>query len=74
MSVTDQLDKLIEKLKGKETEVNQLCRKLGLCIDFTIALEAEAGYFPEVRLGKEEIGFMAGIGADIHFDFYIFDA
>lgn len=71
MSVTDQLEKMIKRLVGKEDSVNQLCKELNLHITFLVDIKADAGYFPVINLDKEVVAFIAKIGADIIMDFGI---
>lgn len=70
LSVTRRLQKIIGRLKGKEAVINQLCQELNLRVNFTVSIEVDLEYFPEIALEKEELAFMAKIGADIGFCFY----
>lgn len=70
MSAAQQLEEMIEKLKGREDAIHQLCEELGLTPGFFVSIDADVGYFPEVSLGKETVAFMEKIGADVDFDFY----
>jgi len=70
MSVSHQLEKIIERLIGKEATINQLCKELNLRIGFSVSIEADLGYMPAMMLGRESLAFLAKIGADIGFSFY----
>lgn len=70
MSVSRQLEKLIERLRGKEVTIIQLCKELNLRLGFSVSIEADLGYMPAMMLGRETLAFLAKIGADIGFSFY----
>lgn len=70
MSVSRQLEKLIERLRGKEATINQLRKELNLRLGFSVSIEADLGYMPEMVLEREMLAFLAKIGADIGFSFY----
>ena len=68
MSVTDQLEKMINRLVGKEDSVDQLRKELNLHITFLVNIKADAGYFPVMYLEKDAVAFISKIGADIVID------
>lgn len=68
-AVEFQLKKILQKLKGKETIINQLSKELKLRTYFEVSIKIR-GSFPEVALYKESIEFLAKIDADIGFGFY----
>lgn len=73
MSVSHQLEKIIKRLEGKEETINQLCKELNLRISFSINIETDAEYFPEMCFEKDEVKFISKIGAEIIFGFHITD-
>jgi len=64
-------DKMIEKLKGKESAINQMREKHNLRVNFTVVVGMEVGDGPEIFLEEYINSFAASINASIGFDLYI---
>ena len=70
-AVSYSLNALIEKLKGKEVIIKELCNENNLEVSFNVVVEMEVGDGPEFVLTKEIITFASLLNAEICFDLYI---
>jgi len=66
-----QFDKVLEKLKGKEEIINEICKKYNFEASFTVVVEMLVGNGPELVLTRDIISFASSINAEIGFDLYI---
>ncbi|MBC1210557.1 DUF4279 domain-containing protein [Listeria booriae] len=66
-----QIEKLLDKLRGKENIISELCNELNLEAIFTIVVNMESGDGPELVLTKEIVSFIGAVNAEIGFDLYI---
>jgi hypothetical protein len=69
--VSDRLDQLINILRGKESVINSLRQKLHLEAYFVVIVAAHRDRTPAMCLTKENVEFIASIGAEVSFDMYL---
>ncbi len=70
-AVSLQFEKILEKLRGKEEIINQICRENNIEVGFEVRVFMENGDGPELVLTREIISFLASINAEVGFDLYI---
>jgi hypothetical protein len=71
-AVSNQFEKMMNLLKGKERIINEIEKKLSLIPMFTIVIHMNVGGGPEMLLPKEVINFVSLLNAEIGFDIYIY--
>jgi hypothetical protein len=69
--VRNQFAKMIDVLYNKVAVINSLKEKHHLKAHFEVVIYAHHDQMPEVFLTKENIEFIASIGAEIGFDMYL---
>ena len=68
LSVEDAIDKMKEKLFGKEVLIVDICNKNNLFACVILRIYAQEQNLPEISLSKESIDYLSFMGACIDFD------
>ena len=71
LAVRFRFEEMMGILRGKEDVINSLRKELHLKTDFTIVIAAHHDRMPEMSFTKENIEFIASIGAEVGFDMYL---
>jgi len=66
-------EKMLEKLKDKETVIREACQNFQLSADFVLIIHTQGADRPEMLLPREAISFAAAINAEIAFDLYYYE-
>ncbi|BBH24420.1 hypothetical protein Back11_57650 [Paenibacillus baekrokdamisoli] len=70
LDVDEQLNKVVNQLKGKEEKIIEICKRYNLCCMFMIVIIMNEGFTPTLSINKEMIKIANNIGAEILFDLY----
>lgn len=70
-SVSQQFEKIMYLLRGKEIIIKQICNIYNVNVSFEITIYMENGDKPEMVLTKEIISYLASINAEVGFDLYV---
>lgn len=71
--INDQLKPLLSKLEGKQNALTHLKNKYNIEYLFMVVIEIENNRTPATYLEKDVIDFAAAVGAEIHFDMYVYN-
>ena len=72
LAVHFRFEEMVSILRGKEKAINLLSKELHLKAYFTVAIAAHHDRMPDMSLTKENIEFIASIGAEVGFDMYLY--
>ncbi|OWR32526.1 hypothetical protein CDO73_02670 [Saccharibacillus sp. O23] len=67
------MDQLLEQLRLKIPDINEICRKRDLMVSFVAMVEMEAENRPEFWLTQDHISLMAALQADFSIDLYVYE-
>ncbi|WP_394524321.1 DUF4279 domain-containing protein [Lacrimispora sp. JR3] len=72
-SVDEECKKMINKLRGKEKLIRDLCEEYNMESHFEVVIHMVNSETPAIYLEKESIYFLSTINADIGFDIYTYE-
>lgn len=70
--ISEQLDFVLNKLEGKEEELNRLKNNYDLAYRFVIVIQIENNEKPAMYLDSRFIRFANSKGAEVDFDLYVY--
>lgn len=70
--INDQLDKIIDRISDKESEIHSLLKTYNAECKFEIVIQIENNEKPAMYITRERITFLNDIRASIDFDLYIY--